>query len=160
AGLAEHHPIIVYPGGFHEPPAPVDRSKQRRAWGISDDAVVIGASGGFNLSGGADWLIEALEAIPDLYAVVQPFGVDPLSRFLLRHLGVCSRTYVEQRRLDWRQAWAEAAALDIGIVVYANPAPQFQVMGTSSNRLCMFLAMGVPVIASRQNSFRFLEEYG
>jgi glycosyltransferase involved in cell wall biosynthesis len=32
-------------------------------------------------------------------------------------------------------------------------------MGISSNRLCMFLAMGVPVIASRQPSFRFLETY-
>lgn len=32
-------------------------------------------------------------------------------------------------------------------------------MGTSSNRLCMFLAMGVPVIASRQPSFGFIETY-
>ena len=49
--------------------------------------------------------------------------------------------------------------MDIGVVIYNNPAPQFQHMGTSSNRLCMFLAMGVPVIASRQDSFRFLEKF-
>ncbi len=49
--------------------------------------------------------------------------------------------------------------MDIGAVIYRNPAPQFQHMGTSSNRLCMFLAMGVPVIASRQDSFQFLEEF-
>ena len=86
-------------------------------------------------------------------------GVDSLSRFLLGHLVASDRVYVEQQHLDWRQAWAQAAAIDIGMVVYKNPAPQFQLMGTSSNRLCMFLAMGVPVIASRQDSFRFLEQY-
>jgi hypothetical protein len=32
-------------------------------------------------------------------------------------------------------------------------------MGISSNRLCMFIAMGVPVICSRQESFRFVEDY-
>jgi glycosyltransferase involved in cell wall biosynthesis len=159
AGLPLYHPVIVYPGGYREPPAPVDRSKQRRTWRIPDDVVVIGSSGGFNLSAGADWLIEALQAIPNVYAVIQPLGVDSLSRFLLCHLSVRDRVYVEQRRLDWREAWAQAAAIDIGIAIYKNPAPQFQLMGTSSNRLCMFLAMGVPAIASRQESFRFLEEY-
>ena len=160
AGLSQRHKVAVYPGGYREPPAAADRSKQRRTWRIPDDAVVVGASGGFNLSAGADWLIEALEAIPDLHAVLQPLGVDPLSRFLLGHLSARDRVYVEERRLDWQEAWAQAAAIDIGVVVYNNPAPQFQLMGTSSNRLCMFLAMGVPVIASRQDSFRFLEQYG
>ena len=159
AGLPPHHPIIVYPGGYREPPAPVDRSKQRKAWGIPDNVVVVGASGSFNLSAGADWIIEALEAAPDLHAVLQPLGVDALSRFLLGHLAAHGRVYVEQQRLDWRHAWAQAAAIDIGVAIYKNPAPQFQLMGTSSNRLCMFLAMGVPVIASRQDSFRFLREY-
>jgi glycosyltransferase involved in cell wall biosynthesis len=81
-------------------------------------------------------------------------------RTMLRHLQSRDRLYVEPRRLDWRVAWSQAAALDIGMAVYLNPAPQFQLMGTSSNRLCMFLAMGVPVIASHQESFRFLEDYG
>jgi len=49
--------------------------------------------------------------------------------------------------------------LDIGLAIYTNPAPQFQHMGISSNRLCMFLAMGVPVIATRQPSFRFIKDY-
>ena len=70
AGIPRDHPFIVYPGGYREPPAPVDRSKQRRAWGIPEDAVVVGASGSFNLSGGADWLVEALGAVPDLHAVI------------------------------------------------------------------------------------------
>ena len=48
---------------------------------------------------------------------------------------------------------------DIGVVIYLNQAPQFQNMGISSNRLCMFLAMGVPVIVSKQASFQFVEDY-
>lgn len=159
ADLSQHQPIVVYPGGYRQPPTPVDRSKQRRAWGIREDALIIGGSGHLNLVNGADWLIEALEAIPELHAVLQPLAFDPLARFLLEHIAARNRIYVERRRLDWYEAWAQASAVDIGLVVYKNPAPQFQLMGTSSNRLCMFLAMGVPVIASRQESFCFLEEY-
>ena len=62
-------------------------------------------------------------------------------------------------RSGWQDAWESAVALDIGLAIYTNPAPQFQHMGTSSNRLCMFLAMGVPVIATRQASFNFIETY-
>ena len=51
------------------------------------------------------------------------------------------------------------SAVDIGLVVYLQEGPQFQHMGTASNRLCMFLAMGVPVIARRQPSFEFVEQY-
>lgn len=158
AGLTPNQQVIVYPGGYRNPPAPVDRFAQRRAWGIPEAAVVVAASGGFNMSGGADWLIEALHE-PDLCAVIQPLGIDPLARYLLGRMAGRERVYVEERRLDWHEAWAQAAAVDIGVVVYKNQAPQFQHMGTSSNRLCMFLGMGVPVIASRQPSFQFLEEY-
>jgi glycosyltransferase involved in cell wall biosynthesis len=119
---------------------------------------VVGASGSFNLTVGADWLIDALK-IPGRYGIIQPLGTDPFALFLLKRLEMSSRIYIEEKRLDWRTAWAQAAAMDIGAVIYKNPAPQFQHMGTSSNRLCMFLAMGVPVIASRQDSFRFLEEF-
>jgi glycosyltransferase involved in cell wall biosynthesis len=159
AGLTRKHLVTVYPGGYRDPPTPVDHHQQRLKWGMRDASIVIGSSGGFNLSAGADWLIEALETIPDLCAVLQPLAVGPLSRFLLRHLAMRDRIYIEPERLDWRDAWSQAAAIDIGMAVYKNTASQFQLMGTSSNRLCMFLAMGVPVIASRQDSFKFLEEY-
>lgn len=159
ADLPQDYNVAIYPGGFREPPERVNWREQRKKWGIPENAIVAGSSGGFNLTAGADWLVQALEAIPDLHAVIQPLGVDPLSSFLLGHLASRQRVYVEQERLDWRRAWAQAGAMDIGIVVYKNPAAQFQLMGTSSNRLCMFLAMGVPVVASRQDSFKFLEKY-
>jgi hypothetical protein len=45
------------------------------------------------------------------------------------------------------------------MAIYTNQAPQFQKMGISSNRLCMFIAMGVPVICSKQDSFAFVTRY-
>jgi glycosyltransferase involved in cell wall biosynthesis len=160
AGLRPDQKMIVYPGCFHVPPAPDVRADLRKEWGVPDGALVIASSGGFNLTAGAQWLIGALQRSPNVHAVIQPLGVDALARFLLQNLSCRDRMHVEDARLGWKQAWASAAAFDVGLAVYTNPAPQFQNMGISSNRLCMYLAMGVPVIASRQPSFRFLEEYG
>ena len=124
-----------------------------------EDALVLAASGGFNLTGAADWLVRAVQQDVSLFAVVQPLGLDPFARFLLNRIEGRERLYVEEHRLDWREAWASAAAFDIGMAIYLNRAPQFQNMGVSSNRLCMFLAMGVPVIGNRQSSFVFLEKF-
>jgi hypothetical protein len=68
--------------------------------------------------------------------------------------------YVEQQVMSWQQSWESAVALDVGMAVYRHPGSQFQKMGISSNRLCMFLAMGVPVIGNRQPSYEFLERFG
>ena len=160
AALPADKRVIVYPGAFRCPPPPVNRKLQRERWGVPEDALVVGFSGHFNFSAGADWLIDALK-IPGRHGVIQLLGkTDPLAIFLLGRLEVSSRLYVEEKHLGWQEAWAQAAAMDIGVAIFKNPAPQFQNMGTSSNRLCMFLAMGVPIIASRQDSFGFLEEFG
>jgi glycosyltransferase involved in cell wall biosynthesis len=153
--------ILVYPGCFHEPPQPSPslRSELRRQWGMPQDALIVAASGGFNLTAGADWLVKALREEPSLNAVIQPLGVDPLSLFLLKQLGLGPRMYLQEDRLSWQEAWRSAVGFDIGLAIYSNQAPQFQHMGISSNRLCMFIAMGVPVICSRQESFRFVEDY-
>jgi hypothetical protein len=159
AALAPNAELLVYPGCFRNPPVAADREALRGQWGMDPQATLIAASGGFNLTNGAQWLVQALQRDTSLRAVVQPLGMDALSRFLLQHLDGRDRLYVEQRRLGWMEAWSAAAAFDIGLAIYTNPAPQFQNMGISSNRLCMFLAMGVPVIASRQPSFEFLHRY-
>lgn len=159
AAVPEASPIIVYPGGFHEPPPACDRSAIRREWGFADDDLVIGFSGGLNRSSGIDWLLDVLAVDARLRAVLQPLGIDDTARLLLDRVAVREQVFLQAGRLGWREAWSQAAALDIGLAIYRNPAPQFQHMGTSSNRLCMFLAMGVPVVATCQESFRFLEEY-
>lgn len=161
AGLARDARVVVYPGCFHQPPQPDPelRKALRGRWGLDQDALVIASSGAFNLTAGADWLVQALQENTNLQAVIQPLAVSPLSLFLLRRLGLDQRLYLQEERLGWREAWQSAVGLDIGLAIYTNPAPQFQHMGTSSNRLCMFIAMGVPVIATRQPSFRFIEDY-
>lgn len=162
AGLRSGTNVIVYPGCFLSRPIVNKKIQEetRKKWGIGMDKFVIGSSGGFNMTAGAEWLIHSLSEIEYLYAVIQPLGVSDLSLFLLGQLPYHKRTYVEHTRLNWQEAWISAASLDIGLCIYSNPAPQFQNMGISSNRLCMFIAMGVPVIASRQESFKFIEHYG
>lgn len=158
-GARQQQEILVYPGCFRSPPPAADRSDLRKKWGFTESDLVVGFSGGFNLTAGADWLIASVQGDKSVYVVVQPINVDPIIKLLLRRIGGRERVYVEEQRLSWSEAWAEAACFDIGVCVYRNPAPQFQHMGTSSNRLCMFLSMGVPVIASRQSSFQFIEDY-
>ena len=161
AALAPTAPVLVYPGCFHQPPRPDPELRRalRERWGLPQDALVIASSGALNLTAGADWLVQALQGEATLHAVIQPLAVSPLCLFLLSRLGLGKRLYLEQERMGWQEAWRSAVGLDIGLAIYTNPAPQFQHMGTSSNRLCMFLAMGVPVIATRQPSFRFIEDY-
>jgi hypothetical protein len=153
--------IIVYPGCFHQPPEPSGdyRKELRQQWHIPDQALVVASSGGFNLTAGADWLIKALQDRPELYAVIQPLGVDPLALFLLENLPSQDRVYLQRDRLSWNGAWRSAVGFDIGMAIYTNQAPQFQMMGISSNRLCMFIAMGVPIICSKQDSFAFVDKY-
>lgn len=161
ASLPPDARVLVYPGCFHQPPQadPTYRRELRRRWGLPQEALVIASSGALNLTAGADWLVQTLQEEPDLHAVIQPLAVSPLCLFLLGRLGLGERLVLQRERLSWQEAWRSAVAADIGLAIYTNPAPQFQAMGTSSNRLCMFLAMGVPVIATRQPSFRFLEDY-
>lgn len=153
--------IMVYPGCFRDIPEmnTLERKRIRKEWGVEEDAFVIGSSGGFNMTAGADWLLNTIREIEDIHAVIQPLGASPLSIFLLQSLSFSNRIYVQTTRLGWREAWNSAQGLDVGLCIYTNQAPQFQKMGISSNRLCMFLAMGVPVIGSYQKSFEFLEKY-
>lgn len=158
-GLSDSQPVIVYPGCFREPPPPADRAALRKAWGFPSDGLVITSSGGFNSDTGGEWLINAVQARSDLYLLIQPLGLDRLSRFLISQCRASERICVDDQRLGYRGTWATMAGVDIGMVFYFHPGPQFGNMGVSSNRLCMFLSMGVPVIASRQPSFEFLEQY-
>jgi len=160
AKLRRTDQIIVYPGCYvKRPKQEVDKSSIKESWGFPRDALVIGSSGGFNLTAGADWLLAAVRELSNVFAVIQPLGVSPLSMVLMERLEINNRLFIQKKRLGWYDAWKNAIGFDIGLSIYTNPAPQFQNMGISSNRLCMFIAMGIPVIASNQISFNFLEEF-
>jgi len=159
AGLSPQQPVIIYPGCFRSLPVPWDRAATRRARGIPEDALVICYSGVLNSGNGAHWLAEAIAENEHYWFWGQIIHPDPLVMELLRRIQGNDRLVLEPERLSWQDAWASMSAADIGIVVYLQDGPQFQHMGIASNRLCMFLSMGVPVIASRQPSFRFIEDY-
>ena len=129
AGLAAKKEVLVYPGGFRDPPRPVDRDAQRRQWGVSNDALVVGYSGVIDIYSGADWLIAAMRCSSSFHVVMQAVDVNPLAGFLLGQIEGRDRMYVQKQRLGWREAWSQAAAMDIGVVIYNNPGPQFQRMG-------------------------------
>lgn len=159
AGLAPEAAMLVYPGCFREAQVPGDREALRASRGLPRDAFVLSYSGVMNLGNGGLWMAEALCANRDLWVWGQIVGLDPLTRGLLERLQGSDRLVLERQRLSWQEAWSSMAAADIGMVVYLQDGPQFRHMGIASNRLCMFLAMGVPVIASRQPSFEFIERY-
>lgn len=159
ARLAAGAPVLVYPGCFRDPPAPGDRAELRTGRGLPVGALVLCYSGVMSHGNGGLWMAEALRQCPNLWVWGQIVNLDPLARGLLERLRGSERLVLEKERMSWQQAWASMAAVDIGMVVYLQDAPQYRHMGIASNRLCMFLAMGVPVIASRQPSFEFIERY-
>jgi len=159
ANLPPEAPIVVYPGAFRDPPRPADRNRVRAERGIPESAIVMCYSGNMSFENGGLWLTEALRQRSSLWALGQIVNLDPLLEGLLTRVQGADRLVLERRRLGWREAWASVAAADIGLAVYLQDAPQFRHMGIASNRLCMFLSMGVPVIASRQPSFEFVEDY-
>lgn len=159
AKLPSAHRIIIYPGCFKDPPQNGNREKIRSSRGIPAKSLVLGYSGMFSIENGGLWLTSTLEVRKDLFIWGQIVGVDDLVKRLLQRIKGSERLYIEPERLSWRECWSSMSAVDIGMVIYLQNGPQFQNMGTSSNRLCMFLAMGVPVIASRQPSFEFIERY-
>lgn len=117
ATMRDREEIQVYPGCFKDPPKKncEERKKIRAQWGFTDRDFVIGSSGGFNMTSGADLLIRAIGEINDLRAVIQPLGVSPLSMFLLQSMPFRERVYIETDRLEWRDAWLSSQGLDVGL---------------------------------------------
>ncbi len=159
AGLAADARMIVYPGCFRESPPMGDRKALRARFGFPDNALVLVYSGVMNYGNGGLWIAEVLGRCPSLWVWGQIRNLDPFTEGLLRRLEGHERLVLEGELLGWQGTWSSMAAADIGLVVYLQKASQFQRMGVASNRLCMFLSMGVPVIASRQRSFEFIERY-
>lgn len=159
ASLSDDAEIIVYPGCFVEPPKPIDSAVFRANNNIPNDKIVLSFSGYLSLENGIDWTLEGLEHLPDAILTIQPLAMKTLATYLLPHHKLNAQMRIASKRMSWQESWSSMGGVDIGISLYKNEAPQFQNMGISSNRLCMFLAMGVPVIVDSQPSFQFIEDY-
>ena len=159
ADLSQDQAITVYPGCFLQPPKADDKITLRRLWEVQADQYVLGFSGGCNLTSGVDWALESLDKYQQLAFITQPLAFDGMSKYLLQNHRHAQRIYVQDTFMSWQESWSSMGGVDIGVAIYNNPSEQFQLMGISSNRLCMFLAMGVPVIVNKQASFQFVEDY-
>lgn len=160
AGLPPQHPVVSFPSCFRVLPEPGDRDSLRAARGIPQEALVLGYSGLLSEATGGLWLADALASIDGLHVWASVLGSDPLVAGLLQRVRGAERLHLEtERSPSWHAAWSKAALADVGLVVYLQDAQAFRNVGVASNRLCMFLGMGIPVIASRQPSFEFLERY-
>lgn len=147
ANLPESHEFFVMPSAyaFDLPAAP------------PADSFTISFTGAFTPYNGGDWAVRLLDAIPDARLLIQPGGsADPVLDALLARLP--RATYLPQR-LGFVESMHLTAPAHVGLVLYLSPQAQFQKMGISSQKLCTYLALGIPVVATRQESFEFIERY-
>jgi hypothetical protein len=158
ARLSDRHTFAQLPCSFLPLAHPPDRQQLRSALGIAPDDIVVSLTGALYPANGAPWAISLLRH-PRLKLLIQPGGPpDATLHALLSHLAETDRVLYRPERLEYRAAMELTAAADIGLVVYLNAKPQFQHMGLSSQKLCNYLNLGIPVVASTQPSFSFIEE--
>lgn len=163
ARLSRNHRFIQYPCCFPDDRLLYDAPYWRQKLGIKEDTCLLSISGYTGSSSGVHWAIHALDQLPSRYhLLIQPGSdLDPLVHALFQQISRNGRIiYLPGRLYSFVEAMSINQAADIGLVFYLSQQPQFQKMGISSNKLCMYLHMGKPVVATRQESFEFLEKYG
>lgn len=155
ASLPPQHEFLLYPCAYPTPYSGRSHAAAREAMGIGEGDFVLSSTGAFTSANACDWLVRFVNG--DRRLLIQTGGrPDPVLDSLLARLG--GPLYFPQR-LEWRESTEITVAADAAAVLYLSPKPQFQAMGISSQKLCTALWLGMPVIATRQDSFRFLEQY-
>lgn len=157
ASLPATHEFVQYPCCYAGPYTGRTRAEARQILGIAEDDFVLSSTGAFTQSNGADWIVRLLDD-RRVRALIQTAGRgDAVVDTLLERLpGAIYRP----QRLEFRESCELTVAADAGAIFYLSRKPQFQAMGVSSSKLCTSLWLGMPVIALRQPSFEFLENYG
>lgn len=155
ATLPGDHEYFAYPSCYSFPYSGPSREEARRRLGIAEDEFVLSFTGTFTQNNGAHWIVRLLDAMPDVRLMIQPGGyTDPVLDALLARE---RRIVYLPERIGWMESMSLTAAADAGVVFYLSDKPQFQLMGASSQKLCTYLWLGIPVIATRQESFGFIE---
>jgi hypothetical protein len=155
ASLPPEHKFALYPCAYPTPYSGRSRAAAREALGIAGGDFVLSSTGAFTSANACDWLVRLVNE--DLRVLIQTGGrPDPVPDSLLRRL---SGPLYFPDRLEWQESTEITVAADAAAALYLSPKPQFQAMGISSQKLCTALWLSIPVIATRQDSFRFLEQY-
>lgn len=161
AGLGtEPHRFVSYPCCYAEPYRGRSREEARHALGVADDELVLSFTGSFTELNGAQWLIRLIDRTPrNVRVLVQTGGrPDPVTDALLTHLDRQGRMIYRPDRVEWLEAPEITIAADISCAFYVTSLPDFQNLGASSQKLCTSLWIGVPVLATWQPSFTFIDE--
>ena len=162
ARLPKKHRFIQYPCSFFENKYLFNRDYWRKKLDIREDELLLSISGQTSIATGIHWALSVLDKLPVNYVLfIQPGGLnDTLADILFKRLSRKDRIiYFPGRLSSFVEAMSINYAADIGLVFYLSEKPQFQQMGVSSNKLCMYLQMGKPVIVNRQSSFEFIDTF-
>ncbi len=160
AGLRGNHRFVSYPCCFSEPYRGRTRQEARRALGISDDELVLSYTGTLTEANGAHWMVRLLDRTSsDVRVLVQSGGrPDPVIDALMTRLAHDGRVIYLPDRVEWSEAPQISIAADASFAFYLTTKPDFQNLGASSTKLCTSLWIGVPIIATWQPSFAFVDE--
>lgn len=162
AALSSNHPFYEYPSCFSDfDSEDFDPGAVRRELGIAQDDLVLSFSGNVSAPTGGEWAVRLERMLRESWKVLlQPGGVpEPLLHALFESLAERDSLIYRPERLEWMESVRLMSAADVGLVVYLSRKPQFQAMGVSSTKLCTYLSLGIPVVATRQESFRFVEDH-
>jgi glycosyltransferase involved in cell wall biosynthesis len=139
------------------------RSSDRRAWGLSDDGLVLGFLGHIYEDQGIDTVIRALAQIQKEIGTAPQFlvvGGGPCLeslKTLAHQLGVSSRvTFAGQR--PYTEMPSAIAACDVMLAPFTRQT--FETTGSSSLKLFEYLACDKPILAARAKDHEFLAEHG
>lgn len=159
-GDEKKHHFVGYPCCYAEPYRGRSREDARSALGISTDDIVISFTGSFNANNCAHWLLRLLDRTdPHIRLLIQTGGrPDAVTDTLLSRLEQSGRVIYRPDRVEWLEASEITIAADVSYVCYDFPWPAFQNLGASSQKLCMSLWAGVPVLATYQPSFAFIDQ--
>jgi glycosyltransferase involved in cell wall biosynthesis len=157
ANLPGNHEYFAIPSCYSFPYTGRSREAARASLGIAPDDFVVSFTGTFTENNGAHWVVRLLDAMPDVRVLIQPGGhTNPVLDALLAR---DRRVIHLPERAGWMESMELTVAADVGLVFYLSPKPQFQFMGVSSQKLCTYLWLDIPVIATRQPSFEFVERF-
>jgi len=160
AGLSPRHPFSVYPCCFSEAYRGGGRDEMRRQLGISVSDLVLAFAAELTESNGADWAFDLLDQTDEGFRLLlSPAGrSNAVERAILHELAKTGKVIFFPDRVSFLESAERLVAADAALIVYRSSKPQFQCVGTSSQRLCAALWVGVPVIALTQPSFAFVEK--
>ena len=160
AGLGSRHRFLQYPSCFSEAYTGPGRDTVRAGLGIQQNEFVVALAGALTPGNGADWVFREIDALGGRLLIQPGVRAEPVLEALSERLVREGRATLLSDRVSYHRAAELTMAADASLALYRSPKPQFQAMGVSSQKVCVSLWLGIPLVATRQPSFDFIERFG